>query len=285
MSAGMAAVLREPAADAGWLGRLELRYADRGGRTVLAHRRHQGPLLVQRSFHPEGAPCHSYVIHPPGGVVGGDRLFLDVDVPAGAHAVLTTPAAAKFYRSGGAQAEQRQTFSVEAGGALEYLPAETILHGGCDVALHNRFELYGDARLCTWDVLCLGRPGSGDHYADGACEQELRILRDGRLCLHERLGLRYGDRLLEAPWGLGGYPVIGLLVATPVEPGLEQGLRDALPASEDLRLGITRIEDVLLLRCLGRGAEPVRGLLERAWARLRQPVFGLPACPPRIWRT
>ncbi len=268
-----------------WLGRLELDYTERAGRTVLAHRRHQGPLLVQRSFHPEGRPCHSYVIHPPGGVVGGDRLELQARLDPGAHALLTTPAAAKFYRSGGRQAEQRQHCVVEAGAALEFLPAETILHGGCDVTLHNRFELHGDARLCAWDVLCLGRPGSGDHFADGACAQEWCVLRDGRPHVHERVVLRHGERMLDAPWGLGGYPVMGLLMATPVEPGVEQALRDALPAPADARFGITRIDDVLLVRCLGRGAEPVRNLLERAWAILRPALLGRPACPPRIWRT
>ncbi len=269
----------------GWLGSLELGYESRQGRTVLVRRRHQGPLLVQRSFHPEGAPCHSYVIHPPGGVVGGDRLQLHVTVARDAHAVVTTPAAAKFYRSGGFRAEQQQSCAVEPGGALEFLPTETILHGGCDVLLKNRYELYGDARLCVWDVLCLGRPGSGDHFANGRCEQDLRILRDGRLYLHERLLLHDGDRLLQAPWGLDGQSVIGLLVATPVEPGLEQALRDALPVPDGIRLGITRINDVLLLRCLGPGSEPVRHLLEQAWTQLRPAALGRPACPPRIWRT
>ncbi|MCC5812032.1 MAG: urease accessory protein UreD [Ectothiorhodospiraceae bacterium] len=281
----LAALPQNTAATDGWLGRLDLGYVSRQGRTVLARRRHQGPLVVQRSFHPEGAPCHSYVIHPPGGVAGGDRLQLQVTVERGGHAVLTTPAAAKVYRSGGFRAEQQQTCVVESGGALEFLPAETILHGGCDVRLKNRYELQGDARLCVWDVLCLGRPGSGDHFESGHCEQDLRILRNGRLQLHERLLLHHGDRLLDAPWGLGGQPVVGQLVITPAEPGLEQGLRDALGSEDGVRFGVTRIRDVLLLRCLGPGTEPLRRLLEAAWTWLRPPVFNRPASPPRIWRT
>ncbi|MCP1676779.1 urease accessory protein [Natronocella acetinitrilica] len=281
----MAAAVPDVVEAGGWLARLRLKYARRRDRTVLAHRYHEGPLLVQRSFHPEGEPCHSYVIHPPGGVVGGDRLLLDVDVAAGAHAVLTTPAAAKFYRSGGHRAEQDQHFTVADGGALEFLPAETILHGGCDVNLRNRFDLVGEARLCAWDVVCLGRPGSGDHYASGACLQDLRVFRDGVICLHERLRLDAGDRLLTAPWGLGGRTVIGTLVATPAPPGLEQQLRENLDGADTLRLGVTRLDDLLVLRCLGPGAEPVRALLERAWTLLREPVLGRPACPPRIWRT
>lgn len=269
----------------GWLASLQLRYAEREGRTVLAHRRHQGPLLVQRSFHPEGAPCHSYLIHPPGGVVGGDRLLLDAELAEGSHAVLTTPAAAKFYRSGGRRAEQRQTFHVADGAALEYLPAETILHGGCDVMLGSRFELSGNARLCTWDVLCLGRPGSGDHYVGGACVQDLRVLRNGEIRLHERLRLHHGDRFLDATWGLDRQVVVGTLVATPAAAGLEGELRDSLNPPACVRWGVTRIADILLLRCLGPRAEEVRRLAEQAWTLLRQPVFDRPPSPPRIWRT
>ena len=269
----------------GWLGELRLEYARRKERTVLARRQHAGPLLVQRSFHPEGAPCHSYVIHPPGGVVGGDRLTLAARIGPGAHAVITTPAAAKFYRSAGALAEQRQCFDLAPGGALEFLPAETILHGASRVALHNRFELGEGARLCTWDVLCLGRPGSGDHYRGGHCLQDLKVLRCGVLQLHDRLLLRDGDAMLRAPWGLAGFPVIGTLVATPVDPGLETLLREGLASRGDVRRGLTRIGDVLVLRCLGAGAEPVRAVLEQAWSMLREPVFGRHPSPPRIWKT
>jgi len=82
----------------GWQARLDLRYsASAGERTVLSHRRHTGPLLVQKPFYPEGPRvCHSTLVHPPGGIAGGDRLELHVEVEAGAHAVITTPGAAKW---------------------------------------------------------------------------------------------------------------------------------------------------------------------------------------------
>lgn len=269
----------------GWLGWLSLDYQVRGGRTVLTRRRHEGPLLVQRSFHPEGPVCHNYIIHPPGGLAGGDRLSLDVRIGPGGHALLTTPAAAKFYRTERAAAVQEQTFDVEDGAALEFLPMESILHGRSDTVLRNRFRLASDARLCTWDILCLGRPGSGDHFEGARCRQELVVERAGAPLLHECLNLAHGDPLLDRPWGLDGHPVIATLVAAPASGGLEARLREALVVPERVRLGVTRMNDVLVLRCLAPGAEIARGVLEQAWRELREPVLSRPPSPPRIWKT
>src|SRR5262245_10241542 len=93
---------------AGWEASLDLKFAARGARTVLARRASVGPLVVQRPFYPEGGVAHVYLVHPPGGVVGGDQLRLSVLAEEGAHALLTTPAATKFYRSDGRVARQRQ---------------------------------------------------------------------------------------------------------------------------------------------------------------------------------
>ncbi|WP_245754056.1 urease accessory protein UreD [Aquisalimonas asiatica] len=268
----------------GWLGRLALRFAQRGDRTVLTDRRHEGPLLVQRTFHPEGPVCHAYLIHPPGGVVGGDQLRLDVDVAPGAHALLTTPAAAKFYRTAGPVAHQEQVFRVEGDGALEFLPMETILHGRSDTVLTNRFQLASESRLCAWDILCLGRPGSGDAFDAARCAQDLVVERDGQVLLHERLNLVSGDALLTRPWGLGGYTTVVSMVVTPAADGLEETLRGAL-AGHAMRIGVSRIGDLLLLRCLADGAETARAVLEDAWQAVREPVLARAPSTPRIWKT
>jgi urease accessory protein len=121
---------------AGWQARLELQFQRRRNRTVLTHRAHSGPLLVQRAFYPEtlndslddSQPCHVYIIHPPGGVVSGDELRLDVEVQAQAHALLTTPAAGKFYRRHAQRvARLTQTLQVD-GGVLEWMPQENIYY-------------------------------------------------------------------------------------------------------------------------------------------------------------
>lgn len=87
----------EPIFDTGWRAELALEYERRGVRTVLAARRHDGPLLVQKPLYPEGDEvCHSIVVHPPAGIAGGDSLAIGVRAGNNAHALLTTPGAGKW---------------------------------------------------------------------------------------------------------------------------------------------------------------------------------------------
>src|SRR5688572_29619963 len=111
-----------------WRAELELRYERRGARSVLASRRHDGPLVVQKPLYPEGdAVCHTLVVHPPAGIAGGDELSLDVRAEDAAHALLTTPGAAKWYRSAGPWAHQQVKLSAGKGACIEWLPQEAIL--------------------------------------------------------------------------------------------------------------------------------------------------------------
>ncbi len=74
----------------GWKASLDLTFIDRGDKTVLKHRSQQGPLAIQRPLYPEGNPCHTYLLHPPGGVVGGDTLQISVHAIQGAKSLITT---------------------------------------------------------------------------------------------------------------------------------------------------------------------------------------------------
>jgi urease accessory protein len=135
---------------------------------VVARRRHEGPFYIQRPFHPGDGACHVYLLHPPGGLAAGDTLDLDVEVEPGAAALLTTPAATKFYRSDGAPSVQRQTLHVASGASLEWLPLDTILFGGSRALIETEVALEPGARFLGWEQLSLGRPLSGDCYTTGA---------------------------------------------------------------------------------------------------------------------
>jgi urease accessory protein len=266
-----------------WEASLDLRFSTERGRTFLSRRWHRGPLQVQRAFYPEGADlCHVYVLHPPGGLVAGDRLTVQARVDGGARALVTTPAAGKVYRTreGRAPAAQRHRLTVEAGGSLEWLPQETILYDGARVELDTRVDLDEGAAFIGWEILCLGRPAAGERFARGACRQRLELWRDGLpLCL-ERARLDGGAPVLDAPWGLRGAPVSGTLLATPAPP---LDLVRSLPSGE--LTSATVIGDVLVARVLSGSAERAREHFIRLWALLRLALLGRPASAPRIWRT
>ena len=57
-----------------WHARLQLDYTLEAERCVLRHQ-HSGPLRILQSLYPEGdSVCHNVLVHPPGGLVGGDTL-------------------------------------------------------------------------------------------------------------------------------------------------------------------------------------------------------------------
>ena len=73
-----------------WLAHLQLDFANQNDRTYLAKKQHVGPLVLQKSLHPEGADiCHGVIIHPPGGVAGGDTLMLTAQLAANAKVLLS----------------------------------------------------------------------------------------------------------------------------------------------------------------------------------------------------
>ena len=268
-----------------WEARLALRFEQRAGRTVLAHRNHEGPLAVQKPFYPEGDVCHVYLLHPPGGVVGGDRLAIEIEVASDAHAVITTPAAGKFYRSAGPASIQEQLLSVAPGAALEWLPQETILYAQCRAFFSTRITLASGARFIGWEVLCLGRPAAGERFDAGACRQRLELWCEDRPLLIERSTIAGGSELLRAPWGFGGRTVSGIFLATPADPTMLATVREAMAVEGEDLFSATLLDSVLLCRYLGDSSESARRCFTDAWCAVRPGLLGRAAQPPRIWRT
>src|SRR5437868_11313938 len=164
---------------AGWTARLNLRFSSRDGKSVLAEKHADGPLVVQKPLYPEGADvCHAIVVHPPGGIAGGDELALDVRAAPGSHALLTTPGAGKWYRSAGSRAQQSLRF--ELAGTLEWLPRETIVFSGALATLDCHIVLADEARYIGWEIVCLGRRGSGERFERGRLQLSTRIDREDR---------------------------------------------------------------------------------------------------------
>lgn len=269
-----------------WCAELGLRFARRGVRTVLVQRHHIGPLRLQKALYPEGeGVCHGIVLHPPAGIAGGDSLDIDVRVEQGAHALLTTPGAGKWYRSAGPSARLTQRIAVADGAVCEWLPQESIVFDGALGALDTDVELAGDARFIGAEMLCFGRTGAGERFTRGELALHTRICRDGRPVWLERGRIAGGSALLNSPVGLAGQPVVGnLLVAAPAcDTTLRDACREIVPVAGEG--AVTLLPGLLVARYLGPACEPGRQWFTRLWATIRPAVVGLPMRVPRIWNT
>jgi urease accessory protein len=222
-------------------------------------------------------------VHPPGGIAGGDELRIDASVDAGAAALLTTPGAAKWYRTAGPVARQDVALRIE--GCLEWLPQEAIVFDGARVETSLEADLGAKARLIGWDLVCLGRTGSGETFTRGAYRSRIRICREGRLLWLEQGRVEGGGPLLASAAGLGGNPVFGTLFAC--APDLDRELVAALRevAPESGRGAVTRLPGILLARYLGDSTEAARRYFAALWRSLRPAIAGREAHEPRIWRT
>jgi urease accessory protein len=270
---------------ASWKAELRLEFERREGRTVLAGKWHDGPLVVQKPFYPEGdAVCHAIVVHPPAGIAGGDELDFSARAAEGAAALLTTPGAGKWYRSGGAWARQRLEFDVRDGACIEWLPQETIVYDGALAEIRTEVRLAGRARFMGWEILCFGRTASGERFRHGACKLQTSLKRDGKLLRLERGRIEGGGTLLDSPAGLAGEPVCGTLLAA------AEGLQAVLASCQGVRPesgagAVTLLPGVLVARYLGSSSEAAKRYFVQLWRLMRPAVAGIEAREPRIWRT
>jgi urease accessory protein len=279
--------LVQPMAREGWDADLRLRFARRGQRTILVERMHSGPLMVQKALYPEGGEtCHVVVIHPPGGIAGGDRLQLRIALDECTHALLTTPGAGKWYKANGRGASQQLQFDVAAGALLEWLPQETILFDAAQARMQARIELAGNARYAGWEVLCLGRRAAGERFQSGSWRQHLCILRDGAPIWSDFAEMRGDDPLLHSPIGMQGRSVVGrMLVAAGAMPAeLLENCRAIEPASAVVH-ALSALPEICVATCLADDAEAIRNYFEALWALLRPWYAGRDARRPRIWST
>jgi len=266
-----------------WHAELELAYARFGDWTRPVQRRHLGPLRVQKHLYAEGPEvCQHIIVHPPGGIAGGDRLNISARVEQDAWAQITSPGAAKWYRAAG-PAYQQLDLKIAAGATLEWLPQETIVYSAAQAELTTSIELEGDARLFYWDVVALGRPASGERFDLGHFQAHLDIRRDGRLLWHERQRITGNDGLLDSPIGLDGNPVFAtLLVTGEIDAELLERCRSLGHA---VRGDLTQLPGLLVARCLASEALLARAWLIDLWRLLRPALLGREALPPRIWNT
>lgn len=270
----------------GWHASLELRFAANDERCWLARRRHSGPLLVQRTFYPEDQHlCQAVIVHPPGGIAGGDRL--EIDVVAGNHAnvQLTTPGAGKWYRAFGRQADQIVRIRVDDDALCEWLPQENIVFDGALAGMSLDVELSPRATFCGWDFTCLGRPASDAPFANGKLRQSTAIRRNGKPLFREQAIMDADDTLRTAKTILADYCAYGSMFVSGAVPdeAVMARARDVIATNENA--GVTLLDDILVARWVGHHTEEGRALFVRLWSLLRPWYAGRAAVAPRIWAT
>ncbi len=272
------------------LATLALGFSRQGDTTRLTQREHFGPLRVQKALYPEGPDtCHAIVIHPPGGVVGGDELRIAARAGTGARVLISTPGAAKWYRANGFRSVQQIELQVDADAALEWLPQETIFFNDADVQLDTTVQLHGNARYLGCEILCFGRTAHGERFTQGRIRQRFRILRDGRPLWLEQGTLIGGSRQISSALGLSGHSVCANLVAAglPLSASLMNALRETCMQAANGRgqFGATQMKSATIVRWLGDSSEIARTVMLAAWARLRPELLAREAAPLRIWNT
>ncbi len=258
--------------------------------TRVTRREHFGPLRVQKALYPEGpAIAHAIIVHPPGGVVGGDELRIDVSVAEGASALISTPGAAKWYRANGHLSRQQLRLDVAHDATLEWLPQETIFFNEADVQLQTTVRLQGNARFIGCDILCFGRTASGESYQAGRVRQQMQVLRDGLPLWVEQGRLQGGSAQMQSPLGLAGHSVCANMIVAGLSPSasLMQSLREhcAQAAAGEGKLGATQMKAALLVRYLGDSSEVARRVMLAAWQQLRPALMQREADELRIWHT
>lgn len=276
-----------------WYAKLELGFQAQTERTVLAHRRHSGPVRVQKMLWPEKTGiCHAIIVHPPAGIAGGDHLTFEIVVDAAAHALVTTPGAGKWYRTNGKQAYQHIHISVKHNAVFEWLPQETMLFDGANAYSETLIQLDQTASFIGWDMLVIGRQARDEKFQSGAYHSHFKLWRNQQLLVADTLSFKGNDRWLSSCLGMNNHAVMGSLWAVPPEKFRANIYLEAhidlireLMMRMDMPVRLTLLGDVISARFLGDDVRHCHDAFAAIRARLRRYWFDLDEAFPRIWRT
>lgn len=281
--------LDTPSNHSGWHGRLRLLYGKTNQQSCVKQSYHQAPLNLQRPFYPEGPEvCHSVMMHTAGGMVGGDRLSIDVALQPQTHALLTTTAAGKIYRSQGIEAEQMIQCQLAAGAILEWLPLETIVFEQARFRQTLRVELEPGATYVGWDITRFGRSARGEQFMQGDWRSHTEVWQQGNPLWIDRQWLPGQPALWHSPHGLAGQPVVAsfLWVGHEIEActvEMARNLWQNFAPQQTAEIGVTRLQLGLICRYRGPSSQVARQWFIQVWNLLRSAHLGRPACPPRVW--
>jgi urease accessory protein len=264
-------------------GALRLRFEQRGARTVVAACRSTLPLQVLAPLAlPDPAAVVS-ILNPTGGLVGGDRLRIEVEAGPGAHACLTTPSATKAYRTAGEPASQEIRLRLDAGAIIEYVPDHTIPFAGSDFRQTIRAEVGVAARLIVVDAFAAGRVAHGEAWQFDRLESALLVKDGAGWLLRDRFVLG-GSPTSASIGGTDSMPYFATIATFADLPwtSLTDDVTSVVGDCPGVRAGggaLARGGHVI--RVLAENAAVLGVTVERLWALARRRVL---ACPPLALR-
>ena len=271
-----------------WEAHLQLGLVQKNNKTLLNRRKHFGPLTLQRPFYPENdGTCHLYILHPPGGVAGGDSLQLDLACEKNTSTLITTPGASKFYQSNGFTAWQNNNLSVKESACLEWLPQETILFDGANVNSTTKVMLEHSSTFIGWEIVSFGRPACSEEFSTGVYKQSFEIWRDDMPVMIDKVMIKDRAEVFSSLWGLQSKPVMGLMAIVNTDTQLLKQAKEEILETivEHAHLSVTVMDDILVCRCLDNNSMSIRDLFIEIWKLIRPISIQKQPCEPRIWAT
>jgi urease accessory protein len=283
-----------PSGAPGKHGVLDMAFARRGDRSVLAHLYREAPLLVQQALywdeHLPGLPG-VYIITTSGCVLQGDRFDVSVTVGTGAMAHVTTQSATKIHQMDANFAAQSQRLALADHAYLELVPGPVIPHRHSRFITHTLATVAESATLLNVELVQPGRKhhGAGELFEFDLYSSALTVSRPDGISL-------FTEKLVAEPWRhpvrqagvMGTFDVFANVTLITPRRRADEIFEQVIPgadASTGCVAGASRLPNDagLVYKVLGMETEPVKAKVRAFWALVRQQVLGAPIPAARPW--
>jgi urease accessory protein len=238
---------------------------------------HEAGALRVRCPGPTAAELEAMIVNTAGGMAGGDAFALDFAVGPDARLVVTSAAAEKVYRTLGTATTIDAKLKIAAGGALAWLPQETILFDQARLQRRIEVDLVGDARLLLAEAVIFGRTGMGERVTDGCLRDCWRVRRDGRL-LHAETARIDGNvtaKLASAAVAQSGVAIASVLLV-PADEAIAAAVRETSRACLG-EVGVSAWSGLALVRLVAANGAALRHDLAGVLSIIRGGQL------PRLW--
>jgi urease accessory protein len=215
------------------VGRIALAVGKTDGATRRRRVHEAGSLRVRFPNRDGLGGLDAVIVNTAGGMTGGDKFTIGVDVGAGAALTVTTAAAEKVYRSLAPPTEIAVKLDVGEGGTLAWLPQETILFDQVRLRRTIDVNLAPGAQLLLAEAIVFGRSAMGEAVKSGEMSDRWRVRRGGALVFAETLRLEgaIADMLARSAVAAGGIAVATVLAS----PGAETEVNAVRAVTGDCR--------------------------------------------------